>query len=80
MSKRFYLDARAQYFKAAVDHLNGSLGFYEFDGLVPAAPQHLVRAGLHRGESDPRPRGRRRTSGYFDFDSKGPEFFVRIAF
>jgi len=38
LSKRFYIDVRAQYFKVAVDHLTGSLGFYEFAGLYRLRP------------------------------------------
>jgi hypothetical protein len=79
LSKRFYLDARAQYFKLAVDHLNGSLGFYEFAGLYRLRPNISFAVGYTMAKATLTSR-QPRTSGHFDFDSKGPEFFVRIAF
>jgi hypothetical protein len=79
LSKRFYLDARAQYFRLAVDHLDGSLGFYEFAGLYRLRPNISFAAGYTMAKATLNSR-QPRTSGHFDFDSKGPEFFVRIAF
>ena len=79
LSKRFYLDARAQYFKLAVDHLDGSLGFYEFAGLYRLRPNISFAVGYTMAKATLTSR-QPRTSGHFDFDSKGPEFFVRIAF
>jgi hypothetical protein len=79
LSKRFYLDARAQYFKAAVDHLTGSLGFYEFDALYRLRPNISFALGYTATKATLDSR-QTKTSGYFDFGSKGPEFFVRIAF
>jgi len=79
LSKRFYLDGRAQYLKVSVDHLDGSLGFYELDALYRLRPNvsfalgyNVVKANLSSIQA--------RQSGYFDFDSKGPELFVRVAF
>ncbi len=79
LSKRFYLDGRAQYLRVSVDHLDGSLGFYELDALYRLRPNvsfalgyNVVRANLVSTKIS--------QSGYFDFDSKGPELFVRIAF
>jgi hypothetical protein len=79
LSKRFYLDARAQYFKVAVDHLNGSLGFYELAGLYRLRPNVSFALGYTAAKAYLTSR-QPKTSGRFDFDSKGPEFFVRIAF
>jgi len=79
LSKRFYLDARAQYFKAAVDHLTGSLGIYEFDALYRLRPNISFALGYTATKATLDSR-QTRTSGRFDFESKGPEFFVRIAF
>ena len=79
LSKRFYLDARAQYFKLAVDHLTGSLGFYELAGLYRLRPNISFALGYTAAKATLTSR-QTRTSGRFDFDSKGPEFFVRIAF
>jgi hypothetical protein len=79
LSKRFYLDARAQYFKLAVDHLTGSLGFYELAALYRLRPNISFALGYTAAKATLASR-QTRTSGQFDFDSKGPEFFVRIAF
>jgi hypothetical protein len=79
LSKRFYLDARAQYFKVAVNHLEGSLGFYEFAGLYRLRPNISFAAGYTMAKATLNSR-QTSTSGHFDFNSKGPEFFVRIAF
>jgi hypothetical protein len=68
-----------QYLKANIDHLNGSLGFYELDMLYRLRPNisfalgyNLARAHLLSTQTN--------KSGLFDFNTKGPEFFVRIAF
>ncbi len=79
ISKRFYLDARAQYFKAAVDHLDGSLGFYELDALYRLRPNVSFALGYTAVKATLDSR-QTTNSGYFDFDTKGPEFFVRVAF
>ena len=78
-SHRFYFDARAQYFSVSVNHLNGSLGFYELDALYRLRPNvsfalgyNLVRAHLASTQAS--------QSGEFDFDAKGPQLFVRVAF
>lgn len=79
ISKRFYVDGRVQYLKANIDHLDGSLGFYELDMLYRLRPNisfalgyNLARAHLLSTQAT--------KSGLFDFNTKGPEFFVRIAF
>jgi hypothetical protein len=79
LSKRFYLDARAQYFKAAVNHLTGSLGYYEFAALYRLRANVSFALGYTAAKAtlDSRQAG---TSGYFVIASKGPEFFVRVAF
>jgi hypothetical protein len=79
LSKRFYLDARAQYFKLRVNDLDGSLGMYEFDGLYRLRPNISFALGysavvVHLSSTQPT------TSGYFDLKSHGPTFFVRVAF
>ncbi len=79
LSKRFYLDARAQYFKAAVDHLTGSQTFFELSALYRYRPNVSFALGYTAAKAYLESR-QTNNSGYFDFDSKGPEFFVRIAF
>jgi len=79
LSKRFYLEARAQYLKVAVDHFDGSLMFYEFDALYRLRPNIAFALGYTgvKATLDSQKSG---DSGYFDLSSKGPEFFVRVAF
>jgi hypothetical protein len=79
VSKRFYLDGRAQYLKVRVDDLDGSLGIYELDALYRLRPNisfalgySMFRASLISAQT--------KQAGFFNFNSKGPEFFVRIAF
>ena len=79
LSKRFYFDVRAQYFKASIDHLTGSLGFYEFAGLYRFRPNVSIALGYTAVKTTLDSR-QARTAGRFDFDTKGPEFFIRVAF
>jgi hypothetical protein len=79
ISKRFYLDARASYFRANVDHLDGSLGFYELNALYRlranisfALGYELVKAHLQSSQAS--------NAGLFNFSTQGPELFVRVGF
>ena len=57
-----------------------SLGIYEFDALYRLRPNISFALGYSMRAGQPRSRRRPSKSGYFNFDSKGPEFFVRVAF
>jgi hypothetical protein len=79
ISKRFYVDGRAQYLKVNIDNLNGSLGMYDAAFLYRlranisfALGYTLTKANLLSTKPH--------QSGLFDFNTKGPEFLVRIAF
>ncbi len=79
LSKRFYFDARFQYMRLAVDHLTGTMSLYEFDALYRLRPNIAfaigytgVKVNLESRQSD--------NGGYFDFNSKGPQAFVRVSF
>jgi hypothetical protein len=79
ISKRFYLDGRIQYLDLHFDKLNGSLGFLEFDALYRFRPNvsfalgyNAVRTHLSSTQTS--------NSGYYDFNTNGPELFVRVAF
>lgn len=79
ISRRFYVDGRAQYLNVHVNNLDGSLGLYEFEGLYRYRPN--VSFGI--GYSEVRAHlASTRTSrpGLFDFNTKGPEAFLRVAF
>jgi len=79
ISKRFYVDGRAQYLHVHVDNVDGSLGLYEFQGLYRYRPN--VSVGL--GSSEIRAHiasTQGSTPGLFEFNTKGPEMFVRVSF
>jgi hypothetical protein len=79
VSKRFYFDARAQYLRVRIDNLDGSLGIYELDGLYRLRPNISFAVGY----SSLRARltsAQARQGGMFNFNSSGPEIFVRVAF
>jgi hypothetical protein len=79
VSKRFYFDGRVQYLSLHVKDLDGSLGMAELDALYRFRPNvsfglgyTQVKAHLASVKTD--------NSGLFDFNTKGPEFFIRVAF
>jgi len=79
ISKRFYVDARAQYFKVTFDHVQGNLEIYEVDALYRFRPNVSFALG-YTGLTAKVDSRQTNNSGYFDFDTKGPELFVRVAF
>jgi hypothetical protein len=79
ISKRFYVDGRAQYFKLSVDNLTGTVEYYEFAALYRLRPNISFALGYTSAKADIDSR-QTKTSGYFDLSSKGPEAFVRVAF
>jgi hypothetical protein len=79
ISKRFYLDGRFNYLRLSVDNFDGSLGIYELSA------QYRWRANLSLGLGYTQVRTnlsstKATESGLFNFNTKGPEAFVRIAF
>ncbi|MDE2305219.1 MAG: hypothetical protein KGL34_06640 [Gammaproteobacteria bacterium] len=78
-SRRFYFEGRAQYLKLAVDHMTASLGEYEFNALYRFRPNLSVALGVQAVHAMLVSR-QRANSGRFDFDSKGPQLLVRLAF
>jgi hypothetical protein len=79
VSKRFYLDGRAQYLKVHVNDLDGSLGIYELDALYRFRPNVSFAIGYTEIKAHLASR-QRSQGGLFDFNAKGPELFVRVAF
>lgn len=79
LSKRFYFDVRAQYFKLSVDQLDGSLTFYELAALYRLRPNIAFALGYNSVKANLTSL-QTKNAGFFDFNTKGPEFFVRIAF
>jgi hypothetical protein len=78
-SKRFYLEGRAQYLKVRIDDLDGTLGIYELDGFYRLRPNISFALGYSIFKAD-LVSAQTKQAGFFDFNSKGPEAFVRIAF
>ena len=79
VSKRFYVDGRAQYFTIHVDHLDGTVGFYELAALYRLRPNISFALGYTDTKASVDSR-QPKDGGFFHFDSRGPELFVRIAF
>jgi hypothetical protein len=79
VSRRFYLNARGQYLTAHIQNISGSLGIYEFDALYRLRPN--VSFGLGYTEIRAHLASEKATQGgLFNFDTHGPELFVRVAF
>lgn len=79
LSKRFYVDARYQYLKVNIDHNDGTLAFFDFNATYRYRPNiaigigyNGIKANFTSTKSD--------NAGYFDFNTKGPEFFLRVSF
>jgi hypothetical protein len=79
VSKRFYFDARVQYFKANIDHISGTVSFFELAGLYRLRPNVAFALGYTTARADIDSR-QTSSGGFFNLSSKGPEFFVRVAF
>ena len=79
ISKRFYLDARGQYLDVHVNNLGGSLGFFYLDALYRYRPNVALGVGYSQIRAD-LTSARASHGGAFDFDTKGPEVFVRVGF
>jgi hypothetical protein len=79
VSKRFYFDGRAEYFKVHIDDIDGSLGIYELDALYRLRPNISFALGYtslraHLASTQAR------QAGLVNFNSSGPEIFLRVAF
>lgn len=79
ISKRFYLDARGQYLDVHVNNLGGSLGFFYLDVLYRYRPNVALGVGYSQIRAK-LTSARASHGGVFDFDTKGPELFVRVGF
>ena len=78
-SKRFYFDGTFRYMRISIDHLEGSTTIYDFEALYRFRPNVSFGLGYSGVRADLLSR-KSTDTGYFDFDSKGPEVFVRVAF
>ena len=78
-SKRFYFDGTVRYLRVAIDHLQGSTTIYDFAALYRFRPNVSFGVGYSGLRADLLSR-KSSDTGYFDFNAKGPELFVRVAF
>jgi len=79
VSRRFYVDGRAQYLKLNISNLDGNLGIYELDVLYRYRPNVSFAVG-YSDFSAKITSTKPSKAGVFDFSTKGPEMFFRIAF
>src|ERR1700691_4969271 len=79
VSRRFYFDGRAQYLRVRLHELEGSLGMYELDALYRFRPNVSFGLGYTALRAD-LDSAKTTHAGFFDFDTKGPQLFVRVAF
>lgn len=79
LGKHFYIDGRVQYLSVHIKELDGSLGVMYLDALYRFRPN--VSFGLGYTEVKAHLASTKQSdSGLFDFNSKGPELFVRVSF
>jgi hypothetical protein len=78
-STRFYIDARYQYLKVNIDHNDGKLAFFDFDAIYRYRPNVALGVG-YNGVKANFLSTKTDNAGYVDFNTKGPEFFVRVSF
>jgi len=79
ISKHFYVDGGAKYVKISIDHLTGTLSIYDFDVFYRLHPNVALALGYSDSHLNLESR-QPGNSGAFNFDAKGPELFVRVAF
>lgn len=79
VSKHFYLDGRVQYLNLHISDLDGSLGMGELN--LGYRVQQNVSFALGYTETKAHVLSTKTSdSGLFDFNTKGPQLFVRVSF
>ena len=79
VSKHFYLDGRVQYLDLHINNLDGSLGMGELNLLYRIHPNVSFAAGYAEIKAHV-DSTKTSDSGLFDFNTKGPQLFVRVSF
>jgi hypothetical protein len=79
VSKHFYLDGRVQYLNLHIDNLDGSLGMGELNLLYRVHPNVSFAVGYAEIKAHVNST-KTSDSGLFDFNTKGPQLFVRVSF
>ena len=79
ITNHFYLDGRAQYLNLHISNLDGSLGMGEIDAIYRFHPNIALALGYTevRAHVDST---KTTDAGLFNFNSKGPQLFVRVSF
>jgi hypothetical protein len=62
-----------------IDHISGTVRFFELAGLYRLRPNIAFALGYTTARADINSR-QTTNGGFFNLSSKGPEFFVRVAF
>jgi hypothetical protein len=79
ISKRFYMDAHAQYLKASINKLSASTNQWELHALYRLRPNISLALGYSSLTSDLISR-KPGSMGFADFTARGPQLFVRVSF
>ncbi len=79
LSKHFYLDGRVQSLHLHIHEYDGTLGMAELAALYRLRPNVSFALGYTEVKAD-LASTKTHESGYFDFNTKGPEIFVRVSF
>jgi len=79
IAKHFYLDGRVQYLNLHISDLDGSLGMGELNLLYRIHPNVSFALGYAEVKAHV-DSTKTSDSGLFDFNSKGPQLFVRVSF
>ena len=79
VTKHFYFDGRVQYLNLHINNLDGSLGLGEIDAIYRFHPNVAFALGYTEVKAHV-DSTKTSNSGLFDFNSKGPQLFVRVSF
>ena len=79
ITKHFYLDGRVQYLNLHINDLDGSLGMGELDAIYRLHPNVAFALGYTEVKAHV-DSTKTSDSGLFNFNSKGPQLFVRVSF
>jgi hypothetical protein len=79
LSKHFYLDGRVQSLHLSIKDFDGTLGMAELAALYRFRPNVSFALGYTEVKAD-LASTKTHESGLFDFNTKGPEIFVRVSF
>ena len=79
ISSRFYLEARGQYVKGTIDHIQASLKTFNGSLMYRWTPNFTLGLG-YLGYSADVTSLQRGSGGHYALTSKGPQLFARVGF